>query len=44
MRPEKQTYNAIIYIDIKSPVLQDILRCILKDIRTVGLKADKPTV
>jgi hypothetical protein len=44
MRPEKQTHDAIIYVDIKSPVLRDILRCVLKDVRAAGLEADKPAV
>jgi hypothetical protein len=44
MCPEKQTHDVIIYVDIKSPSLRDILRCILKDIRTAGLEADKPAV
>lgn len=41
---EKHMYNAIIYVDIKSTGLQDILRCVLKDVRIAGLKADKPAV
>jgi hypothetical protein len=44
MCAEKQTHDIIIYVDIKSPGLRDILRCILKDIRTAGLEADKPAV
>jgi hypothetical protein len=44
MCPEKQTHDVIIYVDIKSPGLRDILRCILKDIKSAGLEADKPAV
>ncbi|KAF4212691.1 hypothetical protein CNMCM8980_000784 [Aspergillus fumigatiaffinis] len=39
---QKQMHDAIIYMDIKSPVLRNILRCVLKDVRTAGLEADKP--
>ncbi|KAH2754841.1 hypothetical protein KXV66_002272 [Aspergillus fumigatus] len=41
---QKHTHNAIIYVDIKSTGLRDILRCVLKDVRTAGLEADKPAV
>jgi hypothetical protein len=44
MCPEKQTHDVIIYVGIKSPLLRDILRCILKDIRIAGLEADKTAV
>ncbi|GFG17794.1 hypothetical protein IFM61392_10224 [Aspergillus lentulus] len=43
-RIQKHTHDAIIYVDIKSPGLRDILRCVLKDVRTAGLEADKPAV
>jgi len=32
------------YVDIKSEGLRDILRTVLRDIRTVNLNEDKPTV
>ncbi|KAF7174466.1 hypothetical protein CNMCM6106_008810 [Aspergillus hiratsukae] len=41
---QKQMHDVIIYVDVKSPSLRDILRRILKDVRTVELEADKPTV
>ncbi|KAJ8227486.1 hypothetical protein LV160_009067, partial [Aspergillus fumigatus] len=43
-RIQKHTHDAIIYVDIKSTGLRDILRCVLKDVRTAGLEADKPAV
>jgi hypothetical protein len=41
---DKETAEATAYVDIKSPGLRDILRAVLKDIRTVDVGADKPAV
>ncbi|EEH33168.2 MYB DNA-binding domain-containing protein [Paracoccidioides lutzii Pb01] len=43
-RIHKETGEPIVYVDIKSPGLRDIVRVVLKDIRTAGLEADKPAV
>lgn len=43
-RLEIKTQDIITYVDVKSPSLLDILRCILKNIKTVQLEGDKPAV
>lgn len=41
---DKKTLDPTYYVDIKSEGLRDILRTVLRDIRTVNLNEDKPTV
>ncbi|KAH8691858.1 P-loop containing nucleoside triphosphate hydrolase protein [Talaromyces proteolyticus] len=41
-RIDRNTSEVTDYIDIKSPGLRDILRMVLKDIRTAGLESEKP--
>ena len=41
---DKKTMDPTYYIDIKSEGLRDILRTVLRDIRTVNLNEDKPAV
>jgi len=41
---DKKTLDPTYYVDIKSEGLRDILRTALRDIRTVNLNEDKPTV
>lgn len=41
---EKQTHDIITYVDIKSSSLRDILRSILKGVKTARLEGDKPAV
>ncbi|RHZ48759.1 uncharacterized protein CDV56_106140 [Aspergillus thermomutatus] len=43
-RVDRRSHETTTFIDIKSPVLQDILRVILKNIGMAGLEADKPAV
>ncbi|PCG89517.1 Hypothetical protein PENO1_104170 [Penicillium occitanis (nom. inval.)] len=43
-RSHKQPKKLIVYVDIKSPGLSNILRELLKDIRTVSLDADRPAI
>uniref|UniRef100_A0A093UT74 Uncharacterized protein n=1 Tax=Talaromyces marneffei PM1 TaxID=1077442 RepID=A0A093UT74_TALMA len=40
----KQTKELIVYVDIKSPGLRDILKEVLKYIRTANLDADRPAI
>ncbi len=42
--PDKKTLSPTHYIDIKSEELRDILRKILRNIRTVNINEDKPAV
>ena len=45
MKPlDKKNVNFSTFLDIKSEVLRDILREVLKDVRGVNLREDKPTV
>jgi hypothetical protein len=41
---DKKTGEVIAFVDIKSPGLRDILRDVLKDIKTAGLETDRPAV
>lgn len=41
---DKKTMDPTYYIDIKSEGLRDILRTVLRDVRTVNLNEDKPAV
>ena len=41
---DKKTLDPIYYVDIKSEGLRDILKSVLRDIRTVNLNEDKPAV
>ncbi len=41
---DKKTLDPTYYVDIKSEGLRNILRTILRDIRTINLNEDKPTV
>ena len=41
---DKKTLDPTYYIDIKSEGLRDILKSVLRDIRTVNLNEDKPAV
>uniref|UniRef100_A0A093VE36 Putative AAA family ATPase y4kL n=1 Tax=Talaromyces marneffei PM1 TaxID=1077442 RepID=A0A093VE36_TALMA len=43
-RSHKQTKELIVYVDIKSLGLRDILKEVLKDIRTANLDADRPAI
>ncbi|EED11723.1 conserved hypothetical protein [Talaromyces stipitatus ATCC 10500] len=43
-RSHKQSKELIVYVDIKSPELRDILREVLKDIRTANFDADRPAI
>jgi len=38
---DKKTLNLIYYLNMKSKELRDILRTILRDIRTINLNEDK---
>jgi hypothetical protein len=44
IRRDRQTHSIITYVDIKTPSLRDILRCILKGVKTARLEGDKPAV
>ena len=37
-------HSSISYIDVKSPVLCDILRDVLGDVKAINLRAEKPKV
>ena len=39
-----QTEKAVKFIDIKSEVIRDMLRLLLKGVRVVSLKEDHPSV
>lgn len=41
---DKKTLNSIYYLDMKSKELRDILRTILRDIRTINLNEDKSAI
>ncbi len=41
---DKKTLDLIYYVNIKLEGLRDILRTVLRDIRTVNLNEDKPTI
>jgi hypothetical protein len=41
---DKKTLNSTYYVNIKSKGLRNILRTILRDIRTINLNEDKPTI
>lgn len=41
---DKKTLDPTYYVDIKSERLRNILRTVLRDIRTVNLNEDKPAV
>ncbi|OKL55245.1 hypothetical protein UA08_09489 [Talaromyces atroroseus] len=43
-RSHKQTKELIVYVDIKSPGLREILKEVLKDIKTANLDADRPAI
>lgn len=42
--PDKQTFEQVFYIDIKSDGLRDVLRIVLRDVRGLSLREDKVTV
>lgn len=42
--PDKQTFEQVFYINIKSDGLRDVLRIILRDMRGLSLREDKITV
>ncbi|KAK5069381.1 hypothetical protein LTR51_008631 [Lithohypha guttulata] len=44
VRVDKSTEKATKYVDIKSTVLRDVLRLVLKDVRVVSLKEDRPSI
>lgn len=44
IRINKKTKDSISYIDVKSEGLRDVLRKVLKDIRGICLREDKPLV
>jgi len=41
---DKKTLDPTYYVNIKLEGLRDILRTVLRDIRTVNLNEDKPTI
>ncbi|KAK5086189.1 hypothetical protein LTR70_007434 [Exophiala xenobiotica] len=43
-RAEKSTDKTIKYIDIKSTVIRDVLRLVLKDVRGISLKEERPSI
>ena len=44
MAPDKKTKNPTVYIDVKSELLRDTLRTVLRDVRGVSLAEDMPSV
>ncbi|KAL2041526.1 hypothetical protein N7G274_005908 [Stereocaulon virgatum] len=43
-RTDKETFEQVIYIDIKSEKLRDVLRVVLRDVRGLSLREDKITL
>ncbi|KAL1979099.1 hypothetical protein VTN96DRAFT_7018 [Rasamsonia emersonii] len=43
-RIDRKTAEIITFVDVKSAALRDILRTVLKDVRTAGLEEEKPAV
>ena len=41
---EKTTLKLVVYLDIKSADLRDVLRVVLKDVQLINLSGDKPAV
>lgn len=41
---DKITLNPIVYIDIKLDNLRDVLRIVLKHIKQISLRGDKPSI
>ncbi|KAK5936733.1 hypothetical protein PMZ80_010996 [Knufia obscura] len=44
VRVDKSTEKATKYVDIKSTVLRDVLRLVLRNVRTVSLNEDRPSI
>ena len=42
--PDKETFEQVFYIDIKSDRLRDVLRVVLREVRGLSLREDKITV